>query len=74
MGPLMTIGRRNCILLTNILVITGSLLCLVKNNYKVICIARFLFGAAAGCFSLFCPKFLAEIAPTAYKGPIGSLS
>lgn len=74
MGPLMKIGRRNCILLTNILVITGSLLCTVKSNYNVICVARFLFGAAAGCFSLFCPKFLAEIAPTAYKGPIGSLS
>ena len=51
MGPLMKIGRRNCILLTNLLVISGSLLCTVKSNYKVICIARFLFGAAAGCYS-----------------------
>lgn len=74
MGPLMKYGRRNCILLTNLLLITGALLCLVKHNYKVICIARFLFGAAAGGFSVFCPRFLAEIAPTAYKGPIGSFS
>lgn len=74
MGPLMSYGRRNCILLTNVLLITGALLCTVKHNYKVICVARFLFGAAAGAFSVFCPRFLAEIAPTAYKGPIGSLS
>ena len=74
MGPLMRYGRRNCILLVNLLLITGALLCLVKHNYKVICVARFLFGAAAGGFSVFCPRFLAEIAPTAYKGPIGSLS
>jgi hypothetical protein len=33
-----------------------------------------LFGAAAGAFSLFCPKYLAEVAPTEYKGPIGALS
>jgi len=64
MGPMMIIGRRNCILLTNLLVLAGSLLCLVKKNMYAICVARFLFGAAAGCFSLFCPKFLSEIAPT----------
>jgi len=72
-GPMMSIGRRKCILLTNILVIAGSLLCLLSNFY-VFLFGRVLFGASAGLFSLFCPKYLAETAPTEYKGPIGGLS
>ncbi len=63
MGPLMRIGRRNCIMITNLLVISGSVLCTIKGSYPTICLARFLFGAAAGGFSLFCPKFFAEISP-----------
>ena len=70
---MMAIGRRRCILLTNILVIAGSLICLVDNFY-VFLVGRVLFGASAGLFSLFCPKFLAETSPTEYKGPIGGLS
>jgi len=72
-GPMMSIGRRNCILLTNILVISGSLICLMSNFY-VFLVGRVLFGASAGLFSLFCPKYLAETSPTEYKGPIGGLS
>ena len=69
----MAIGRRKCILLTNIVVVVGSVLCLLK-SYPLFVIGRFLFGASAGAFSLFCPKFLAEVAPTEYKAPIGALS
>jgi MFS family permease len=72
-GPMMAIGRRRCIILTNILVIAGSLICLVDDFY-IFLIGRVLFGASAGLFSLFCPKFLAETSPTEYKGPIGGLS
>lgn len=69
----MKIGRRNCILLTNIVVIAASAICFDFNFY-VFCLGRFLFGAAAGLFSLFCPKFISETAPTEYKGPLGGLS
>ena len=72
-GPFMKIGRRNCILLTNIVVIVASAMCFF-DNYYVFLIGRFLFGASAGLFSLFCPKFLAETSPTEYKGPIGGIS
>lgn len=72
-GPLLVIGRWKCILLTNFLVLSGSFMC-ISSNYWVFVAGRFVFGAAAGAFSLFCPKYLAEVAPTEYKGPIGSLS
>jgi len=72
-GPLLEIGRWKCILLTNILVLSGSFMC-ISSNYWIFAGGRFVFGAAAGAFSLFCPKYLAEVSPTEYKGPIGSLS
>ena len=46
----------------------------ISSNYWIFAGGRFVFGAAAGAFSLFCPKYLAEVSPTEYKGPIGSLS
>lgn len=69
----MAIGRRRSIILTNILVIAGSCICL-SGEFYVFLVGRIIFGASAGLFSLFCPKFLAETAPTEYKGPIGGLS
>ena len=72
-GPIMKIGRWNCILLTNIFVIGGCVLTMVE-NYPCLIIGRFLYGYAAGAYSLFCPKFISETAPTEVKGPAGALS
>lgn len=44
------------------------------DNPIVILIGRFILGMSAGSFSVFCPKFVAEMAPAEYRGPFGSLN
>ena len=45
----------------------------VDNNIVII-LGRFIFGMAAGAFSVFCPKFTSEIAPAEYRGPLGAIN
>ena len=72
-GPVMKIGRWNCIMLTNILVLSGSALSVFQNMFCLYS-GRFLFGMAAGAFTVFCPKYISEAAPIEVKGPAGALS
>lgn len=72
-GPALGLGRWNCIVITNLFVVIGCSLTLVDNLHSLY-IGRFLYGIAAGCFSVFCPKFISETAPTEVKGPAGALS
>ena len=40
----------------------------------VILVGRFIYGMSCGAFTVICPKFISEVAPTEYKGPYGALS
>ena len=66
-------GRWKCVLLTNIFVIVGAGMTLV-DNWTIFLIGRFLYGAACGGFSVFCPKYISEVAPIELKGPAGGLT
>mmetsp|Transcript_6030 Transcript_6030/g.9742 ORF Transcript_6030/g.9742 Transcript_6030/m.9742 type:complete len:132 (+) Transcript_6030:281-676(+) len=68
----MVIGRWKCILLANFVVMLGCGLTLIPNSTSVL-VGRFIYGLAAGAFSVFCPKYLNEIAPLEMTGPIGSM-
>ena len=72
-GPVASIGRWKCLIYTNIIVILGCSLTLIE-NWPCLCIGRFLYGVAAGSFSVFCPKYVSEVAPVEIKGPAGSLT
>jgi SP family myo-inositol transporter-like MFS transporter 13 len=72
-GPVMQIGRWKCILFSNFFVIVGAGLTLISNS-SVVLVGRGLYGVACGCFSVFCPKYISEAAPTEVKGPAGALS
>jgi len=72
-GPLMAIGRWKCIMLTNLLVLSGSVLSVVPNIW-CLSLGRFLFGMSAGAFTCFCPKYISEVSPVEVKGPAGALS
>lgn len=60
------------ILLTNVLIIAGVTICMIDNAY-VILFGRFIWGMASGAFTVFCPKYIAEMAPTEMKGSLGAL-
>lgn len=66
-------SKLKMILLINLLVIISSSITLVDNIW-VILVGRTLFGASAGAFTVYCPKFIAETAPTEYRGPFGTMS
>ena len=59
--------------ITNILVIIGCSLTCIQNEYLIL-IGRFIFGFAAGAFSVFVPSFINELSPTEMKGSLGSLT
>lgn len=73
-GPLLKLGRWNCILYTNFLVVAGCALTFFLDNSNLVLIGRFVFGLSCGCFSVFCPKYISEVSPTEIKGPAGALS
>lgn len=70
-GPFMRFGKKNCIHVTNGLVIIGASMTLVKIK-GVVAAGRFIYGLGAGAFSVFVPSFINEITPTELKGPFGS--
>lgn len=72
-GQLAFIGRWNCLLLTDGVIIIAAAMTLVP-NFISLCIGRFIYGLGVGGFSVFCPKFIAETAPIEVKGPAGALS
>jgi len=61
------------ILSTNLLVLLSVILCMV-DDIMVIAFGRFLYGMAAGAFTVFVPKFINEVAPPEFKGPFGAIS
>mmetsp|Transcript_102 Transcript_102/g.199 ORF Transcript_102/g.199 Transcript_102/m.199 type:complete len:203 (-) Transcript_102:838-1446(-) len=73
-GPVLKIGRWNCIILTNFFVILGAVFALFVDHEYLVLLGRFLYGFACGCYSVFCPKYISEVSPIEIKGPAGALS
>lgn len=80
-GPFASYGRWKCILMTNGLVLIGSLLILLAFRMEagtaslaILYAGRFFYGLACGSYSVFCPKYIAETAPVEIKGPAGFMS
>ncbi len=44
---------------------------MIQNIYVVV-VGRFIFGLAAGSFTVFVPSFINELTPIELKGPYGS--
>lgn len=61
------------IIANNILLLIAVGICMINNPW-IILPGRFLYGMCAGTFTVLCPKFISEVAPTEYKGPFGAMS
>jgi len=64
-------GKWNLMMLANALILVGCGLCLVDNIY-VVSVGRFIWGMAAGAFTVFCPKYVNEVVPFEMKGSMGA--
>ena len=74
-GYFVRYGRWRCIIITNALVIGGSGVSVIRDP-DLVClfVGRVLYGIGAGGCAVFCPKYLAEVAPKEIRGQIGGLS
>ena len=71
-GPILEIGRWKCLILGNILCIVAAVISMIL-NWPCLIIGRFIYGYAAGAFSVFCPKYISEVSPVEVQGQTGSL-
>lgn len=65
-------GRKTVLLATNMFVLMSSALMMTGTTWPVLFIGRVCIGLVAGIGSAVVPMYLAEIAPTAVRGAVGT--
>ena len=78
-------GKKKCIHISNLITIIGCIIVISSGPYglsfdyptdgtkylPMLYIGRFIYGAGAGCFTVFVNSFISEISPNELKGPMG---
>jgi len=72
-GKIASIGRRNAILIINVVLVLGIGISELK-SFGAIIVGRLIMGGCAGCFSVISPMFISEICPPEYAGPFGVIN
>uniref|UniRef100_A0A671E494 Solute carrier family 2, facilitated glucose transporter member 3 n=1 Tax=Rhinolophus ferrumequinum TaxID=59479 RepID=A0A671E494_RHIFE len=70
-------GRRNSMLIVNLLAITGGCLmgfCKIAESIEMLILGRLVIGLFCGLCTGFVPMYIGEIAPTALRGAFGTLN
>ncbi|KAK2505717.1 hypothetical protein MC885_019537 [Smutsia gigantea] len=70
-------GRRNSMLIVNLLAITGGCLmgfCKLAASVEMLIIGRLIIGLFCGLCTGFVPMYIGEISPTALRGAFGTLN
>ncbi|MBI5688324.1 MAG: sugar porter family MFS transporter [Verrucomicrobia bacterium] len=66
-------GRRKVLFLCAILYAVSGLLSAIPRTFTEFLVARFISGLGIGASSMICPIYIAELAPAAKRGRLGSL-
>ena len=66
----MRFGKWNMILCCNMLILTGYVFTVISSIWALF-VGRVLIGIAIGGYNVFIPKFINEITPIEYRGPVG---
>jgi len=67
------LGRRKVLFLCGILYAASGVLSAVPRTFTGFLAARFISGLGIGASSMICPVYIAEMAPKAWRGRLGSL-
>jgi len=67
------LGRRKTLFLCGILYAASGILSAVPRTFTGFLAARFMSGLGIGASSMICPVYIAEMAPKAWRGRLGSL-
>jgi MFS family permease len=66
------IGRKNCLILTALILILSFLILMFTDNLPSIYIARFLQGIGSGLVMVFLPMYIGEISSPECRGILSS--
>ncbi len=66
-------GRRKVLFLCAVLYALSGLLSAIPRTFAEFLVARFISGLGIGASSMICPIYIAELAPAAKRGRLGSL-
>jgi MFS family permease len=61
------------IMVSNVSALIGYGFCIYAEVWAVLT-GRFFLGLAIGGYCVFCPKFVNEITPIEFRGPVGAMS
>ncbi|XP_069835961.1 solute carrier family 2, facilitated glucose transporter member 3-like [Dendropsophus ebraccatus] len=70
-------GRRNSMLLVNVAALVGGALMALSKvawSFEMLIIGRFVIGIFSGFCTGLVPMYIGELAPTAYRGALGTLN
>jgi len=68
------LGRRRAIMAAALVVIAGTVACMLAQNLPELTIARGVIGIGIGCSSATVPTYLSELAPARLRGALASLN
>ncbi|HEY9508461.1 MAG TPA: MFS transporter, partial [Verrucomicrobiae bacterium] len=66
-------GRRRVLFVCAVLYAASGVLSAVPRTFTEFLVARFVSGLGIGASSMICPVYVAELAPAAWRGRLGSL-
>ena len=72
-GTIAGFGRRKSIIYMDMILMAGVSISLIKHLAPIM-IGRFFFGLGVGSLSVIGPKFINELCPVKYVGPVGSIN
>ena len=61
-GPLVKLGGRKGLVVSDAIAIIGTLLFIAKNYYACV-VGRFICGLSVGIYSSLCPAYIASLSP-----------
>lgn len=72
-GMIAALGRRNGLLITNVIVCIGTGITMIFSFYALI-IGRIIFGFGCGVYTVIVPLFISETSPPSVAGMMGAIS
>lgn len=67
-------GRRYVALMTSLIGLAGSMMLFTSNSYSLFILGRIVVGVASGASIVVTPLIINEIAPSEWKGAMGSMN
>ncbi|HEV3172006.1 MAG TPA: sugar porter family MFS transporter [Actinocrinis sp.] len=68
------LGRRSTIMIAAVIVIIGTVACMLAQNVGTMTVTRGIIGLGIGCSSATVPTYLSELAPARLRGAMSSLN